>query len=163
MKKTKKLCLALICCFSVFAGTKAFAIDNLVFEMKDGSKIIFVLENHPEFTVQGNNLVATDKSGKSQTIALDKIASYEVQENNTLNGIEQPTAGVATKPVYANGHVYYEGLKEATVVRVIAINGQEMEAYKAPANGRVDIDLTKLAKGIYIIQAGKNAIKITNK
>ena len=103
-------------------------------------------------------MIATDNTGKKQEIALTDVKDYSVE--NITDDIKQ-VATTTNQPTLVDGHVYYEGLKVATLVRIIAVNGQEIARYNAPQNGKLDINLASLAKGIYIIQAGKNTIKIT--
>ena len=58
MKKVNKLCTLM--CLITLCTSKLHAADLLVFQMKSGTKITFVLNNEPEFSLQGTKLIATD-------------------------------------------------------------------------------------------------------
>ncbi|KGF48064.1 T9SS type A sorting domain-containing protein [Prevotella melaninogenica] len=158
MLRSKKLAIVLACALAFFSKVPTYALDKLVFILNNGQQITFALADRPSFTFEGDKLIATDNTGKKQEIALTDVKDYSVK--NITNDIKQ-VATTTNQPTLVDGHVYYEGLKVATLVRIIAVNGQEIARYNAPQNGKLDINLASLAKGIYIIQAGKNTIKIT--
>lgn len=158
MIKSKKMWIALAFALAFFAKAPVYALEKLVFVLQNGQSITFALSDRPTLTFEGDKLVATNNKGEKKEIALNQVKDYSIQDETT--GIEQ-TPISTDKPTLANGHVYYEGLKEGVWVRIIAMNGQEIACHQAPANGKLDIDLTTLNKGVYIIQAGKNTIKIT--
>lgn len=161
MLRSKKIAIVLACTLAFFAKAPVYALEKLVFVLQNGQSITFALSDRPTLTFEGDKLVATNNKGEKKEIALNQVKDYSIQAiQDETTGIEQ--APISTdKPTLANGHVYYEGLKEGVWVRIIAMNGQEIARHQAPANGKLDIDLTTLNKGIYIIQAGKNTIKIT--
>lgn len=161
MKKNNKLRLASACLLVMSLAPKLHAQEQLVLEMKDHSKATFVLADKPKLSISEATLVAKDSKNNTKEIALSDLVRYYFSTEQTPTGIHTATTG-KVRPSLANGHVYYEGLQEATLVRVIALGGQEIARYKVSGDGRADIDLTRLAKGVYLIQAGKNTIKISN-
>lgn len=159
MKKVSKLCTLM--CLITLCTTKLHATDLLVFQMKSGTKITFVLNDNPKFSLQGTTLVATDGSNNTKEIDITKLECYYVSKGDKVTGVNNVSENGMSRRM-ANGHVYYEGLAANAEIRLFTINGQLVGHYKASQTGYVDIDLTMQPKGAYVIKEGNQAIKIIN-
>ena len=159
MKKVSKLCTLM--CLITLCTTKLHATDLLVFQMKSGTKISFVLKDEPKFSLQGTKLVATDGNNNTKEIDITELECYYVSKDDNVAGVDKVSENGMSRRM-ANGHVYYEGLAANAEIRLFTINGQLVGHYKASQTGYVDIDLTMQPKGAYVIKEGKQAIKIIN-
>lgn len=159
MKKVNKLCTLM--CLITLCTSKLHAADLLVFQMKSGTKITFVLNNEPEFSLQGTKLIATDGSDHQQEFDIMDLQCYYVSKDDKSDGVDK-VAESGTSRRMANGHVYYEGLAANAEIKLFDINGQQVARYKASPTGYADVDLTMRPKGAYVIKEGNQAIKIIN-
>lgn len=159
MKKVNKLCMVM--CFIALCTNKLHATDLLVFQMKSGTKITFVLNDAPKFSLQGTTLVATDGSNHRQEFDIMDLQCYYVSKDDKPDGVDKVAESGMSRRM-ANGHVYYEGLNANAELRLFDINGQLVARYMASPTGCVDIDLTMRPKGAYVIKEGNQAIKIIN-
>ena len=61
------------------------------------------------------------------------------------------------------GHVYMSNLKAGDSIYVYDADGRLAGQQTVSADGRVDVDLTTLTKGVYIVKTHATSIKIINK
>ena len=137
--------------------TLSYAADgtNLVIMHNDGNETVVPLESNPVLTFEGENLVVTSEE-LTVSIPLSDIKGYGFE---TTNQVKEHLAA----PVIANGHVLFSGLKSHAPATVCTLDGKVVATQKASAAGVVDIDLSILPKGIYIIATSERKIKVTTK
>ena len=79
-----------------------------------------------------------------------------------VTGVES-VQGNTSKTTCVNGHVIFSQLQTGSKVYVYAADGRQISLYTADSMGIVDVDLTILPKGIYILKSPDTEIKITNR
>ena len=139
-------------CLSLYAG------ENLVFHLKSGGQTIIALDERPVITFEEDNMVLTSETTHF-SIPLSDIANYNFVEGTDVEQVQDKV----TKPIIANGHVYFSKLKVGSRVFVYAIDGRQLRSYYADGSGSVDVDLTTLSKGIFVLKSPEASIKITNR
>lgn len=156
MIEKKKLLLMIVLiltpCLSLLAG------DNLVIHLKSGGKAVFALVEKPVITFEGENLLVKSETA-NYSIPISDIDTYDFTETTEVGQVKEKV----NKPVIANGHVFFSQLKAGSKVTVYAIDGRQLHYYIADSSGNVDVDLTTLPKGIYILNSPDTNIKITNR
>lgn len=133
------------------------AEENLVFHLKNGEKTVIALDKKPVITFEKDNMVVTSEDSQ-YSVPMKNIASYDFSEATEVEQVLEKTG----KPVFSNGHVVFSKLKVGSRVFVYAIDGKQLQCYTADSSGYVDVDLTTLSKGIYILKSPGTNIKITN-
>ncbi len=150
------LCAALL----VTAGTVG-AQDTktaLVLERTDGTKATFLLSDNPVISIAQRELTA--RSPKEEvTVPLDALLDYHFEK--VQSGINEvvPDEGLALR----DGTAYFTGLKEDSQVTVYTLDGREIARVTVPEDGRVEVDLRTLERGVIIISTGNCSYKVNNK
>ena len=129
--------------------------ESITIRQKGGNETVMELESHPVITFSGENMTVTNDY-TTLMIPIDDIEGYVV--NNT-SGIHQITDG----PRYVGRHILYNHMKEGASASVYTIDGKIVSQQKANTTGIIDIDLSSLPKGIYIIKSPMGNIKVINK
>ena len=137
--------------------TLSYAADgtNLVIMHNDGNETVVPLESNPVLTFEAEDMVVTSEAF-TVSIPISDINYYCFE---TTNQVKEHLSA----PVIANGHVLFSGLKSHAPATVCTLDGKVVATQKASAAGVVDIDLTTLPKGIYIIATSERKIKVTTK
>lgn len=152
----------LLCLILMLTSAKVMATKHLVIDFKDHTFVTFGIDEQPKITFQNGKVMITHGANLTKEVDISQIVRYYFSN-------EKPTTNIDTanqqmlKTSVDNGYVRYQGLQPATIVRVLTLNGQQVACYKADMQGNVDFNLTSFPPGIYILQAGKNIIKIANK
>lgn len=147
--KTKLLVLFLSIASTMFA-------DSITIKQKSGNETIVELSTNPVITFVGEDMVVTNDF-TTISFPLDDIDCYVV--NNVPSAIHE----IADTPQYHNGHVVFNGLANGAAACVYSMDGRIVSQHFADASGRLDINLSNLPKGAYIISAPNNKIKVINK
>ncbi len=123
-----------------------------------GKSIIFALLEKPMITYQNNQLVvATSK--ETVEIPVGDISS--IVFSGTSTAIHNLMS--EDKPQVKGGLVYFSDLKPGTLIYVFTSDGKNIAKVKADYSGTAQVNLSEFPKGIYLIKAGKQTIKIINK
>ena len=129
--------------------------ESITIRHKGGNETVMELESHPVITFSGENMTVTN----DYTTLMIPIGDIEGYVVNNTSGIHQITDG----PRYADRHILYNHMKEGASASVCTIDGKIVSQQKANAAGIIDIDLSSLPKGIYIIKSPMGNIKVINK
>ena len=132
-------------------------VQYLTIEVR-GKPIIFALLEKPMITYQNNQLVITT-SKETVEIPVGDISS--IVFSGTSTAIHNLMS--EGKPQVKGGLAYFSDLKPGTLVYVFTSDGKNMAKVKADYSGTAQVNLSEFPKGIYLIKAGKQTIKIINK
>lgn len=132
--------------------------DNaqIVIKQKSGSETVLELSTHPVITFSGEDMVVTTDL-TTFSIPLDFIDNYVVSDGTTA--IEQLTA----EPQFSDGRIMFNGLAAGTPVYVYSMDGRLVTKMTADQTSRAVVSLQDLPKGVYIVSAGNNKMKVMNK
>lgn len=141
----------------LLVATVSYA-DNaqIVIKQKSGSETILELSTHPVITFSGEDMVVTTDL-TTFSIPLDFIEDYVVSDGTT--DIEQ----LVMKPQLLDGSIAFNGLAEGTPVYVYSMDGRLITKMKVDQSSRAVVSLQDLPKGVYIVSAGNNKVKVMNK
>ena len=157
----KKIAMLLAFLFSLLTGVKAADVQYLVINLTDGTKAEIALADQPVITLSGGELKVTVAGEEKVSAALDDVVNYKFTTSPT--SIQQIQVNEREQSRYAQGHVLISKAQAGATVRVFTADGRQVLSREADQNGFVDIDLTVLGKGLYIIKSTKASIKVINK
>lgn len=152
----------LLCLMLMLTSSKVIATKHLVLDFKDHTFVTFGMDEHPKITFLNGKITITHGANLTKEVDISQIVRYYFSNDKPTTNIDTPNQQILKTSV-DNGHVRYQGLIPAAIVRVLSLNGQQVACYTADTQGCVDINLTSLPCGMYILQAGKNIIKIAKK
>lgn len=139
------------------ATLSAFADDaRIVIKQKSGNETVVQLAFNPVITFSSEDMVVTSDLTTISMLLAD-IDYYTV--TNGTNSVSP----LKEMPLFANGHVCFSRLPQGSEARVYTVDGRLVHRQTADASGRVDISLSNLPKGTYVISTPSNNMKIINK
>ena len=145
----------------VMLGIAAQAqVQYLIVTHSDGAASEFALADAPVVTCQNGTLEVTT-AHQTLAIALSEVENYHFTETLPYTAIDEVKTD-DTKPLIEAGHARFENLPEGTTVNIFTIDGRRAGSAIA-TDGSVDIDLTNLGTGIYILSTPKASYKIINR
>lgn len=153
MKKLKLILLLMM------VSLVTMADEYLVVHHQDGTQTEFGLATKPIITIQDGNMLVKSRTADF-SIAIANVKNYSFSDLTT--GIRTLDTNLE-KPVVSNGHVVFSKLQSGNCIQVYAVDGRQIRSYTADATGVIDVDLTTLPKGTYIVGSPASRIKITNK
>ena len=90
------------------------------------------------------------------SVSIADVSYYDFPASST--GIQENQHAL---PLISNGHVVFSKLPADSNVNIYTVDGKQLRRYAADRSGNVDIDLTTLPKGVYVISSPITKIKIT--
>lgn len=157
MKLRKKLFAVLALLLGVSMGVRADVVKYLVLNTSDGQQVIALADN-PVMTISGDVLKVTVGGVEKVSTSLANVKNYSFQEQRATAISEILADGYNL----SQGHVFMNNVKAGETITVYSADSRRVSAQRAAADGRVDIDLTTLPKGVYIVKTPNTSIKVLN-
>ena len=158
MKRKTMIALLTVLFSLLVTGTRADTVKYLVLETIDKGKTEIALEKQPNISCSGGELKVTAGGEEVLSTSLANVKNFYFKSAVTsIDEIE------GTKPSLQKGHVYMTNLKAGDSISVYDADGRLAGQQTVSADGRVDVDLTTLNKGVYIVKTPTTSIKIINK
>ena len=126
-------------------------VNAVVVNMTDGTKTVFMLTDKPVITYSGNNLVLK-ASTKEASVPVTSIINVTLEDHNTPTKIQ---------PVLTD-RMLFQQLPAGSEVRVYTVDGKSVCTLTADSDGSVSLDLSRLPRGVLIIQTPNGTIKVNN-
>lgn len=126
-------------------------VNAVVVNMTDGTKTVFMLADDPLITYSGNYLVLKTSS-KEASVPVTSIT------NVTLENRKNPTTIQSVR----TDQMQFRQLPAGFEVRVYTVDGKSVCAQTADSDGGVALDLSRLPRGVLIIQTPSGTIKVNN-
>ena len=159
----KKLYVSLMALMMLLlpSATWADTLKCLMLTESDGTVNKFALTDAPVVTYEGNDMVVKCNS-QTLTIGLEglKVTFGEME----VTGIRENVLGDSEtiRSAFSFGIARFEGLRPGASVRVYSVSGECLKKAKADNEGRVELSMTNLPKGVYIINTPTRSFKIKN-
>ena len=155
----KRMLLSVVGCL-LFRIATTMASNVLVIHLASGVVERFVLlEEEPTITFSGDNIVIKTSSTEV-TYAMETVSYFNYEDNaaTSISGVE------VADGVRVNGDIIaISGLPAGSKVFVYAAGGQICISEVANENGEATLNITSLARGVYIVNANNISTKITKK
>jgi len=141
------------------AVAKAESVKYLVLNA-GGEETVIALADSPVMTISDGVLKVTVAGEEKVSVSLSDGLTYGFAEGIPSSILElRPTE----KPQLEQGHLYIANAQKGETVRIFTADGKLVATQRIADDGSADIDLTSLAKGLYIVKSQKTSIKIINK
>ena len=153
----RKLLFLVALLLAIVIPRQARASDDVFIVIKTGAEIVAVaLADNPVITYANDQLDITTAEKQVEFPVAD-ITGYSFLES-------EPTAikNIKVDREHKQGMVAFDHLKEGITVMLYNAKGEQVRTTKAQADGTAVIDMHGLAKGVYVIRAGKISFKIMN-
>lgn len=157
MKIKKSLFVVLALLLGVSMGARADVVKYLVLSTTDGQQVIALADN-PVMTVSGGVLKVSVGGVEKVSTSLANVREYTFQDQRATAISEILADGYNL----SEGHVFMSNVKVGETITVYGADSRRVSAQRVAADGRVDIDLTTLPKGVYIIKSPTASIKVLN-
>lgn len=128
--------------------------DCIVIHMKSGNKVLAKIEEQPKLILEKQAV-----SIKTEHYLISEIIKYTFgnYDDETSTGINVPN----TTTSFTDGFVYVKAKSSKSEVKVYSINGiaQNVDTRKH-SNGLIEVELRKLASGVYLLYIDGECLKI---
>jgi hypothetical protein len=107
------------------------------------------------------NIVFAENPALNRHYAFDKVTSLSFEQRNIQSGVESVSAAAFKAIIDNNGVLQISAEQALGAVRVYSLAGVLVATIESSDNTAV-INLSAQPQGTYIVQAGKNQVKIIN-
>lgn len=132
--------------------------------MNDGSTMTFPVSQKPVISFNDKTVSITrldNGSIKKIEIPSANVHKYTLG-NGTLTGITTMEANKTEGSVMSNGNIIIvDGQKAYSHVGIYTMDGKNVETLATDGNGCLNVNISTLSKGVYIIKTNSTTIKIT--
>lgn len=134
----------------------AESVNALVVELKDGTKMTFVLQEKPEVKFAGPELKVVSETSETSFPLGDVLRfSYSKADWDGIAAAEAKR-GVTME----DGVLVLSQLRKNAKVGVYATDGKLVKDLTAPNEGTYRLNLSSLTKGVYLVKVDKVTYKI---
>lgn len=140
-------------------ASKAQTAQFLIVTQQDDTQAGFALSEQPVVNCTDGMLKVASPS-QTLEVELNNVKNYAFAETFQPTAIDQIKEDV--KPVIRIGMAQFENLKPGTNINIYTIDGRAAGKAVANNNGSVNIDLTTLGAGIFILVTPTASYKIYN-
>lgn len=134
---------------------------QLVLLLASGEQIAYLTSEQPSFQLIDDKLVLTSMRVQVEYEAKD-ITKFSL-EKAADTGIEQMEQTGKAIPSYSDGFLSISNAKSHTPVGITDLRGVVVRRLTVGDDGQLVVNLNMLPAGVYIINIGRNIVKITKK
>ncbi|MBR1505412.1 MAG: hypothetical protein IJ614_04825 [Prevotella sp.] len=148
--KSKKIFLAMAFFASCLPGK--VTAQSLVVWQKDGTKVIYSLDERPKTTFADANLVITTKS-VTLTHSLSEVQRYTYIDIHSAGISNAYESDITFQQQGSN--IVLKGLPLGCPVRVYAADGRLLQSHRSDSRNQMTVSLSRYPSGTYIISANR--------
>ena len=134
---------------------------QLVLLLASGEQIAYLTSEQPSFQLIDDKLVLTSMRVQVEYEAKDITKFYLEKAADT--GIEQMEQTGKAIPSYSDGFLSISNAQPHTPVGITDLRGVVVRRLTVGDDGQLVVNLNMLPAGVYIINIGRNIVKITKK
>lgn len=137
----------------------------LVVKLKNGTENEQVLSSMQRITFNANSMNVVLKNGQTTPISISEIQKilFVVKNGNSVSEVIASNGNsISVYPNPVQDVLYVDGVEANTVINIFNINGVLFLNTKA-GEPETKLNVGNLEKGVYILQAGNQAIKFIKK
>lgn len=157
--KMKKILCLLLLAFVSFTAVVAKSTMHLAVCTKDGSKVLYALEEKPKITFTDTELVITTKSVE---------IAYALSDMNLLTYENGETTGITNLHDNASfkldgNAIVFSKLKAKDIVSLYSINGALVFKKTVTVDGEYAVSLNDIETGVYVVSVNGLTYKFMKK
>ena len=134
-------------------------VKYMTIEMKNGSKISFLLNDNPVITYQSESLVVNNDA--KNTYSFEDVKNYHFTEMDE-SGVDNLPANDLRIVWVDDETIGVQNALPNSTIAITAINGVVISQTKTDADGKSTVRMPNKT-GVYVISAGKQSFKIIRK
>lgn len=155
----KKIFLvALLMFLSATAINATNVAYRLIIWMDAGGQFSFLFSDKPKITHDGENIVVTS-NGPSMQCPAEQVWKFTLDAEK-ISGIEDETLKDVPTMRIVGDVVMFTGCRPGSEVRMFNVSGQSLAMECADADGALQINISHLPHGIYVISTESITHKI---
>ena len=157
--KMKKILCLLLLTFISFSAVVAKSTMNLAVCTKDGSKVLYALEEKPKITFTDTELVITTKGVEIAYALSDmNLLTYENGETTGITNLYDDTS------FKLDGNaIVFSKLKAKDIVSLYSINGTLVFKKTVTVDGEYAVSLNDIETGVYVVNVNGLTYKFMKK
>ena len=151
-----KIFLAMLLSWTMAAGVMAEDISTVCVNLKDGSKVMFVLPYQAPVITYAKGMMNINDG--ALTFKRDEVESLTVEEKNSETvGIRraQTTRTDIRFDLTHSDVVHVSGLKDADRLQIYGLDGKSVNATVTRQDGEATVDLSQQPRGVYMVSVNQ--------
>ena len=127
---------------------------KVVVRTNSGGVYEFIIADNPTITFQDNLLVIGNEKGLSLSVNAEEVAGFDF--------VPSDDSSLSVDVINHSGRFrsLFSSLEEGSTVDVLTLDGKILERVAIGADGKAEMDFTRLPNGVCIIRTGKGSFKI---
>ena len=135
-------------------------VPGVIIELLSGETVEIALTDNPQMVYNGTTINLTTNSFNIEynPVDISKVYLGEVDRFDTI--IQNVGMGKGSMSI-ENGFVRLSGFAANEILILYSLNGIQIESFHTDSNGFLDINLSSLPHGIFIIKINQQTVKIS--
>lgn len=147
----------IITLFLTYLAINSFAGHNLKIDFRNGSSIVFILNNKPTLSFQ-NRCLEVNKDTKT-TFSFDDIVNYHVTESMGTSIHNSSSLNIL---LVNNETLQVKNAHPGSSISLTSATGNVVSKAKIGPDGKADVKIPDRA-GVFVLSAGFQSLKIIRK
>ena len=136
-------------------------VQYLVLTQTDGTVSKFALSDSPLMTYQGSDVLVACGEHTFQT-NMEGIATCTFSTETVPTGISETSRPSSDgQPLFSFGTASFEGMQPGSRIAVYTLDGKAVASTVADGEGRANVSLAGLQRGVYILRTPGKSYKIS--
>ena len=130
--------------------------------LTSGEKVSYWAEELPEFKLVDDYLQVSSMSVNVAYEAKD-VQKFSLETKNTETAIKAINQSTEDKPLLLGGYLIIQNGEPGSSVVIVNTNGISVANYTIGADGRLNVNLSTLPRGTFVVKTCHNSIKLSKK
>jgi hypothetical protein len=137
------------------------AQNSLIMKFTDGTEKASLITSIRKITLLGSNLILNNMDATTSPYAISGIRKMVFGLYSGVNEIISDKTSLGLYPCPANTYLSLQNAPAGNIsIRIFSLNGVEMMNINL-VSGSQQIDISKLAQGMYLLKANNKTLKFT--
>ena len=155
--KTRKIKLILLMALALICSDVMAGEPGVTFLFTNGQKASFAFANKPEIILTVDGLSVSSSKTSTASYLFADVQKFYFEDDVIENGISQVQGSASTqRPVfnYVDGVVTVSCMAAGERLSVVTLDGSQVNAAKADAEGNASINFGNAPTGVYVVSTG---------
>lgn len=159
MKKRQLFIATLLCSSALIVAAD---VQSLVVQLKSGSEIVSALSTVQRITFSGTTMTVLKKDATQTNYTINTVQKL-LFDLRSATAIKETTSILNNVKAYPNPTtdiIFVEGIKTVENLRLYTLAGNQLTVSHSLLNNVLQLNVSALPKGFYILQVNNQTIKI---